>query len=88
MIDQPTLAMMGEYQGAGRDPEIAAPESKLRAIFSEQLSPLVDALYELIAYLREGGDREIIIRFAGSLPSWCACSSPILTRRTIVWAQS
>lgn len=80
VIDQPTLAMMGEYQGAGRDPEIAAPESKLRAIFSEQLSPLVDALYELIAYLREGGDREIIIRFAGSLAELVRLLKPYIDK--------
>lgn len=80
VIDQPTLAMMGEYQGAGRDPEIAAPESKLRAIFSEQLAPLVDALYELIAYLREGGDREIIIRFAGSLAELVRLLKPYIDK--------
>ena len=80
VIDQPTLAMMGEYQGAGRDPEIAAPESKLRAIFSEQLAPLVDALYELITYLREGGDREIIIRFAGSLAELVRLLKPYIDK--------
>lgn len=80
VINQPTLAMMGEYQGAGHDPEIAAPESKLRAIFSEQLGPLVDALYELITYLREGGDREIIIRFAGSLAELVRILKPYIDK--------
>ena len=80
VIDQPTLAMMGEYQGAGHDPEIAAPESKLRAIFTEQLTPLVEALYELITYLREGGDREIIIRFAGSLAELVRILKPYIDK--------
>lgn len=80
VIDQPTLAMMGEYQGAGHDPEIAAPESKLRAVFAEQLNPLVDALYELIAYLREGGDREVTIRFAGSIAELIRMLKPYIDK--------
>ena len=80
VIDQPTLAMMGEYQGAGHDPEIAAPESKLKAVFSEQLNPLVDALYDLIAYLREVGDREVTIRFAGSIAELIRMLKPYIDK--------
>ena len=66
VITQPTLAMMGEYQGAGRNPEIVAPEDKLRGIFAESLGPLLELLAELLALLRDGGDQEIVIRFAAS----------------------
>lgn len=66
VIRQPTLAMMGEYAGAGSNPEIAAPEDKLRGIFAEGIGPLVAAIQELVHYLMEDGDQEIIIRFAAS----------------------
>lgn len=33
VITKPTFAMLGEYPGASSNPEIAAPESKLRSIF-------------------------------------------------------
>ena len=66
VIKQPTLAMMGEYAGAGNNPEIAAPEDKLRGIFAEGIAPLVEALHELVEYLMEGGSQEITIRFAAS----------------------
>lgn len=66
VIKQPTLAMMGEYAGAGHNPEIVAPEDKLRGIFAEGIGPLVAAIQELVHFLMEDGDREIIIRFAAS----------------------
>lgn len=66
VIKQPTLAMMGEYAGAGNNPEIVAPEDKLRGIFSEGIAPLVEAIRELVEYLMEGGSQEITIRFAAS----------------------
>lgn len=37
VITGPTFAMLGEYPGASTNPEIAAPESKLRDIFSGEL---------------------------------------------------
>lgn len=66
IIDQPTLAMMGEYTGAGHNPEIAAPQSLLAETVNESIAPLVAALAELIQYLRDGGNQEIVIRFAAS----------------------
>lgn len=35
VIRRPTMAMVGEYPGAATNPEIVAPESKLREIFRE-----------------------------------------------------
>ena len=35
VVNQPTLAMIGEYPGARNNPEIVAPEKKLREIFAE-----------------------------------------------------
>lgn len=66
VIEQPTLAMMGEYTGAGHNPEIAAPQSLLAETVNESIAPLVSALAELIQYLRDGGNQEIVIRFAAS----------------------
>lgn len=66
VIKQPTLAMMGEYANAGTNPEIAAPQSLLAETVSASIAPLVAALAELIDYLRDGGDQEIVIRFAAS----------------------
>lgn len=66
IIEQPTLAMMGEYTGAGHNPEIAAPQSLLAETVNESIAPLVSALAELIQYLRDGGNQEIVIRFAAS----------------------
>lgn len=66
VIEQPTLAMMGEYTGAGHNPEIAAPQSLLAETVNESIAPLVSALAELIQYLRDGGNQEIVIRFAVS----------------------
>lgn len=66
VITQPTLAMMGEYTGAGHNPEIAAPQSLLAETVSTSIAPLVAAMAELIEYLRDGGDQEIVIRFAAS----------------------
>lgn len=66
VITQPTLAMMGEYTGAGHNPEIAAPQSLLAETVSTSIAPLVAAMAELIEYLRDGGNQEIIIRFAAS----------------------
>lgn len=37
VINKPTVALLGEYSGAKSNPEIAAPESKLRNIFSAEL---------------------------------------------------
>jgi len=66
VIKQPTLAMMGEYTGAGHNPEIATPQSLLAETVNESIAPLVAAMTELIEYLRDGGNQEIIIRFAAS----------------------
>lgn len=66
VITQPTLAMMGEYTGAGNNPEIAAPQSLLAETVSASIAPLVSALAELIQYLRDGGNHDIVIRFAAS----------------------
>lgn len=39
VITKPTFAMLGEYPGASSNPEIAAPESKLRSIFRSEQGP-------------------------------------------------
>lgn len=54
VIGQPTLAMMGEYAGAASNPEIAAPESKLRDIFSQQLQPLIGEIRILVQAIMDG----------------------------------
>ena len=60
IIKQPTLAMMGEYAGAAGNPEIVSPRSMMRDVFDESVSPLVAALKELIAYLRENAGTPLL----------------------------
>lgn len=47
VIDQPTLALMGEYAGAGSNPEIVAPQGIMAETFAESLWPLIDAIDDL-----------------------------------------
>lgn len=84
VIKQPTLAMMGEYQGAGSNPEIVAPQSIMRETFEESIAPLVEAIYELIAYLKEGGDKEIVIKliFNGNLAQFARIVKPYLDKES------
>lgn len=62
VIEQPTLAMVGEYAGARHNPEIVTPESKMREIFGESNNAVVVALYEVAQMIIEairdtsGGD--------------------------------
>lgn len=46
VIYQPTLAMMGEYAGARNNPEIVAPENKLREVFESTNNGVVEALIQ------------------------------------------
>ena len=46
VIQQPTLAMMGEYAGARSNPEIVSPQSTMRETFLESIVPLLNALEE------------------------------------------
>ncbi len=82
VITQPTLAMMGEYQGAGSNPEIAAPQSLLRETFAESIAPLVDALYELIACLHDDNQREIVLNliFEGNLAQLARIIKPYIDK--------
>lgn len=47
VITSPTIAMMGEYSGAGSNPEIVAPQSLLKEIISSENGEMVDALYQI-----------------------------------------
>ncbi len=38
VIDRPTLALVGEYAGAGSNPEIVTPENKLTNVFTDVLN--------------------------------------------------
>lgn len=64
VIRQPTLAMMGEYAGAGSDPEIAAPQSAIAQAVSDANGDVVDAVLtaaqQIIEAIRENGG-EIVI---------------------------
>lgn len=46
VINQPTLAMVGEYANAKNNPEIVTPENKMRDVFAESLAPFVIAMHE------------------------------------------
>ncbi|MGX8702076.1 phage tail protein [Caproiciproducens sp.] len=57
VLEQPTLAMMGEYAGARSNPEIATPQSLMMDTFMETLVPLLNELEEfredMVQLLRE-----------------------------------
>lgn len=64
VIRQPTLAMMGEYPGAGSDPEIAAPQSAMAQAMSDANGEVVDAVLtaaqQIIEAIRENGGGVVI----------------------------
>ena len=53
VIRQPTLAMLGEYSGAGSDPEIAAPQSVLKKTMAGEIGQLAPLLQSMIDLLQE-----------------------------------
>lgn len=59
VIKQPTLAMMGEYPGAGSNPEIAAPQSAIAEAVASANGDVVDAILqaakEIIDAIQENG---------------------------------
>ena len=59
VIRQPVLAMMGEYAGAATNPEIAAPESRLRELMAEQNGPVLAAILRLAQAVSSGVAREL-----------------------------
>ena len=60
VIKKPTFAMLGEYPGASSNPEIAAPESKLRNIFRSEQSAGSLALESKV----KGDDLYILVKRA------------------------
>ncbi|MDY4167606.1 MAG: hypothetical protein SOY27_09005, partial [Fournierella sp.] len=60
VIRQPVLAMMGEYAGAATNPEIAAPESRLRELMAEQNGPVLAAILQLAQAVSSGSARELV----------------------------
>ena len=59
VITQPTLAMMGEYAGAATNPEIVAPESKLRSIMGESVAGLEGTINRLASAIVQMNRQEI-----------------------------
>lgn len=51
IITAPTIAMMGEYPGASRNPEIVTPQSLLKETLSDSNSDLIEALFTVTARL-------------------------------------
>ena len=51
IITAPTIAMMGEYPGASRNPEIVAPQSLLKETLSDSNNDLIEALFTVTARL-------------------------------------
>lgn len=52
VINQPTVAMMGEYAGANSNPEIVTPENLMRQVFVESMLP--------IAQIIASGNNEVV----------------------------
>lgn len=57
ILEQPTLAMMGEYPGAKSNPEIATPQSLMQETFLQTMIPLLNELAafreDMVQLLRE-----------------------------------
>ena len=52
VIQQPTMALMGEYTNAKSNPEIVTPENLMRQVFVESTLPIAQAIIS--------GDREVV----------------------------
>lgn len=52
VIQQPTMALMGEYKNAKSNPEIVTPENLMRQVFVESMLPIAQAIIS--------GDREVV----------------------------
>lgn len=57
VVTSPTVALLGEYSGAGKNPEIAAPSSMIKSIVDESnnsvVSTLIQCCRQLIAAIDE-----------------------------------
>ena len=56
VIDNPTVAMLGEYAGARQNPEIAAPESMIRDIIVSANGDMVSAFYQIATQIIQAID--------------------------------
>lgn len=62
IITAPTIAMMGEYAGASRNPEIVAPQSLLKETLSDSNNDLIEALFTVTARLIKAiNDSNVVI---------------------------
>lgn len=62
IITAPTIAMMGEYAGASRNPEIVAPQSLLKETLSDSNNDLIEALFTVTARLIKAiNDSSVVI---------------------------
>lgn len=62
IITAPTIAMMGEYPGASRNPEIVAPQSLLKETLSDSNNDLIEALFTVTARLIKAiNDSNVVI---------------------------
>ena len=59
---KPTLALIGEYQGAASNPEIVAPEQKLRQIFRSEMG---GGTPYILSTNISGSDLQIVLERAG-----------------------
>ena len=76
VITQPTLAMVGEYAGASRNPEIVAPESKLRDIMGESIAGLESTMSRLASAITQMNRQE----FSASQPIEISLDGQVLYR--------
>ena len=63
VITSPTIAMMGEYAGASRNPEIVTPQSILKETISSSNNDLIDAMLNATARLIKAiSDSSVVIQ--------------------------
>jgi hypothetical protein len=66
VVSGPTLAMVGEYPGAGGNPEVIAPLDRLESMLGGANHEVVEALYQLIDLMQEYVRRPVILEANGT----------------------
>lgn len=65
VVSKPTMALVGEYQGASSNPEIISPESKMKDIFTESMLPFIQIMVrsnkEIVNAIDESNSKPISI---------------------------
>lgn len=65
VVTSPTVALLGEYSGAGKNPEIAAPSSMIKSIVDESNNSVVSTLIQCCRQLITAIDEKDTTTYIG-----------------------